>query len=156
MHSRVMRLVMYKYLYIYMYVNKKQAVYCLTAQKSLAECILLLSHWVKMPPVWFAKPSKLYRAIHTFLLQQHGPQALEYCMYYGMQCTALQCWKLFLLLLQNYFSFYFSFDFHSVHWQCSVHTGYVFCRTLVDDDVFDLVHAQPVHMLIVLLCLLCT
>ena len=28
---------------------------------------------------------------------------------------------------------------------------YVFCGTLVDDDMFDLVHTQPVHMLIVLL-----
>ena len=37
-----------------------------------------------------------------------------------------------------------------------MHTGYVFCGTLVDDDMFDLVHAQPVHVLIVLLSLLCT
>ena len=54
------------YVYIYMYVNKKQTVYYLTARKSLIY-ILLHSHWVKMPPVWFAKYSELYRRSNSYL-----------------------------------------------------------------------------------------
>ena len=63
-------------------------------------------------------------------------------------------WHLLLLLL-NYFSFYFSSDFSSVqeaiHWQCSMHTGYVFCGTLI-----WYMPSLCMHVLIVLLSLLCT
>ena len=34
--------------------------------KSPAECILLLSHWVKTPPVWFATSSELYRQSNLY------------------------------------------------------------------------------------------
>ena len=65
-----------------------------------------------------------------------------------------QYWHL-LLLLQNYFSFYFSSDFSSVqeaiHWQCSMHTVYVFCGTLI-----WYMPSLCMHVLIVLLSLLCT
>ena len=109
----------------YMYVNKKQAVFCLTAQKSPAKCILLLSPWVKTPPVWFVTSSKLYRQSNSYFCNV-GPGIL----YYGTQSTRVQqrshCWKycfVVVVLLNSHFS--------PVHWPVSVRTGYVFCGTLV-------------------------
>ena len=63
-------------------------------QKSPAECILLVPHWVKMPPVWLAKFSKLYRQSNSYFSIRTTWAPGPGILYYGTQCTVLQCWKL--------------------------------------------------------------
>ena len=135
MHCIVMHLVaLVCMLYVYMYVNKKQAVYYFATRKSPAECILLLSHWVKTPPVWFAKSSELYRQSNSYLsIRATWAPAGPRILYYGMQSTCmLRCKKLASTFRCSFYCIIvLNSCFSSVYWQCSVHTGYVFCGTLV-------------------------
>ena len=65
-----------------------------------AKCILLLSPWVKTPPVHPASCTD--RAIHPFLLEQCGPLGSR-ILYYGTQSICvLQCSQ---YVLKIYFSF---------------------------------------------------
>ena len=79
--------------------TKKQAVYCLTAWKSPAKCILLLSPWVKMPLVWFAASSELYRWSNSFF-SIRAAWAPEYCITVRKVCACCSAAS-----AENYFSF---------------------------------------------------
>ena len=101
-------------IYIYMFIcmsTKNQAVYRFTTRKSYAECIPLLSHWVKMLPMSFAKSSELYRQSNSYFSIMVNLCKAQCCSSKVSFTALIVC------------------CFSSVHWK--VHTGYVFCGTLV-------------------------
>ena len=118
-------------IYIYKYVNKKQAVYYVTTRKSPAVCILLLSHWVKMPPVWFAESNEVYRQGNSnfsiWAMWASGP--LNIVLWYAKHGATVL--KIISPLTALIVVIVLNSQFSSVHWQCSVCTWYVFCGTLV-------------------------
>ena len=101
--------------------------------KSPAECILLLSHWVKTPPVWFATSSELYRQSNPYFSIRAtwalGPRniVLQYAKYV---LAAVQLMLKIISLLLHY-SYNTELSLQLSPLQCSVCTGYVFCGTLV-------------------------
>ena len=150
MHLVMLVCMLYIYMYVvYLYVCQQNVCY-LTTRKSPAECILLLSHWVKTPPVWFAKSSKLYRQSNSYLcIRATWAPAGPRILYNGTQSTCmLWCRKLISPFRCSFYCIIvLNSRFSSVHWQCSVHTGYVFCGTLVLLHGFSLVwHFIEIHI----------
>ena len=72
------------YLYIYRFVKKKQAVYCLTVQKSPTKCTFSLSKSTSSVVCYVQRAACTDRVIHTFLLEQRG------ILYYGTQSMCMQ------------------------------------------------------------------